>query len=150
MARHPFPTVSSTRCQTITCMRVCCRSSFRSATLIHVRRDARDIALSCWMTHFRSIRWANDFDHLVGPPRGAIAGSRTTGGRCLPARVHEVFYEQLVTNFNREARRLIDLRSRLGAGLSSISPDAPASPYRERHSGKAAALRQVGCAMEAL
>src|SRR5262249_23012471 len=30
---------------------------FPRATLIHVRRDLRDVALSSWMTSFRIIRW---------------------------------------------------------------------------------------------
>ena len=30
------------------------------AVFIHCRRDLRDVAVSCWMTDFRSIRWAND------------------------------------------------------------------------------------------
>ena len=29
------------------------------------RRDLRDVAVSCWMTDFRSIRWANDHDHIA-------------------------------------------------------------------------------------
>ena len=33
---------------------------FPKAVFIHSRRDLRDIAVSCWMTDFRSIRWAND------------------------------------------------------------------------------------------
>ncbi len=38
---------------------------FPRATFIHCRRDLRDVAVSCWMTDFRSIRWANDFEHLI-------------------------------------------------------------------------------------
>ena len=33
---------------------------FPRAVFIHCRRDLRDIAVSCWMTDFRSIRWSND------------------------------------------------------------------------------------------
>ena len=39
---------------------------FPRATLIRVRRDPRDVALSCWLTNVRSIRWASDPDHLSG------------------------------------------------------------------------------------
>ena len=39
---------------------------FPRATFIHCRRDLRDVAVSCWMTDFRSIRWANDSDHIAG------------------------------------------------------------------------------------
>src|SRR5262249_45730694 len=35
------------------------------ARIIHCRRDPRDIAISCWMTNFRQIRWANDPDHIT-------------------------------------------------------------------------------------
>jgi tetratricopeptide (TPR) repeat protein len=81
---------------------------FPHATLIHVRRDPRDIALSCWMTQFRSIRWANDIEHLTG----RLEGHRRITDHwriVLSTRVHEVAYERLVTNFNNEARRLIEL-----------------------------------------
>ena len=33
---------------------------FPNAVFVHSRRDLRDVAVSCWMTDFRSIRWAND------------------------------------------------------------------------------------------
>ena len=81
---------------------------FPRATLIHVRRDPRDIALSCWMTNFRSIRWANDPDHLAG----RFEGHRrlTDHWRAvLPAPVHEVVYEPLVDDFENQARRLVQL-----------------------------------------
>ena len=38
---------------------------FPRATFIHCRRDLRDVAVSCWMTDFRSIRWANDPEHIA-------------------------------------------------------------------------------------
>ena len=38
---------------------------YPGARFIHCRRDLRDVAVSCWMTHFRHIRWANDPDHIV-------------------------------------------------------------------------------------
>ena len=45
---------------------------FPRAVFIHCRRDLRDIAVSCWMTDFRSIRWSND---QSTSPRGS--GSTT-------------------------------------------------------------------------
>ncbi len=39
---------------------------FPRATFIHCRRDLRDVAVSCWMTDFSSIRWANDLGHIAG------------------------------------------------------------------------------------
>src|SRR5262249_47778096 len=32
---------------------------------IHCRRDLRDVAVSCWMTNFRHLRWAADPDHIA-------------------------------------------------------------------------------------
>lgn len=79
---------------------------FPRATFIHVRRDPRDIAVSCWMTNFRSIRWANDPEDLAGRLRDH---HRLTEHwkKVLPVPVHEVVYEQLVDDFETEARRLV-------------------------------------------
>jgi hypothetical protein len=79
---------------------------FPQATFIHVHRDVRDVAVSCWMTNFRSIRWADDPEHLAGRIRGY---RRLTAHwqQVLPVPVHEVVYERLVEDFEAEARRLI-------------------------------------------
>ncbi len=79
---------------------------FPKATFIYVRRDPRDVAVSCWMTHFRSIRWANDPEHLAGrirDHRRLMAHWQTA----LPVPVHEIVYERLVEDFDTEARRLV-------------------------------------------
>jgi hypothetical protein len=79
---------------------------FPRATLIYVRRDVRDVALSCWMTHFRSIRWADDLDSLarrIADHRRLMAHWQAV----LPRPVHEVCYEELVEDFEPEARRLV-------------------------------------------
>ena len=79
---------------------------FPRATLIHVRRDVHDVAVSCWMTHFRSIRWADDVDDLarrIGDYRRLSAHWQAV----LPRPVHEVCYERLVDDFDAEARRLV-------------------------------------------
>src|SRR5262249_11894111 len=38
---------------------------FPRAKLIHCRRDLRDVAVSCWMTNFRQIRWACNPGHIA-------------------------------------------------------------------------------------
>jgi tetratricopeptide (TPR) repeat protein len=79
---------------------------FSQATLIHVRRDVRDVALSCWITQFSSIRWAHDQEDLarrIRDYRRLAAHWQTV----LPRPVHEVCYERLVENFEPEARRLV-------------------------------------------
>jgi hypothetical protein len=79
---------------------------FPRATFIHCRRDLRDIAVSCWMTDFRAIRWASDLGHIA---------SRFTQHRrimdhwrsVVPVPLIEVDYEETVTNLEGVARRLV-------------------------------------------
>ena len=79
---------------------------FPGASFVHVRRDPRDVALSCWMTDFIIIRWANDLDHLAGRFREYRRLADHWRG-VLPVPVHEVAYERLVDDFDAEARRLV-------------------------------------------
>jgi tetratricopeptide (TPR) repeat protein len=79
---------------------------FPDALFIHCRRDLRDVAVSCWMTDFSSIRWANDPSHIA---------SRFQQYRrimdhwlaVLPLAIHEVDYEETVNDLESVARRLI-------------------------------------------
>jgi hypothetical protein len=59
------------------------------------------------MTNFRAIRWASDFEHIAGrfaEHRRIMAHWQAV----LPVMMHEVIYEQLVDDFETEARRLVD------------------------------------------
>jgi hypothetical protein len=79
---------------------------FPGAVLIHCRRDLRDVAVSCWMTHFRSIRWANDPEHIAT----RFAQYRRFMDRwraVLPIPIHDVSYEDTVSDLEDVARRLI-------------------------------------------
>jgi tetratricopeptide (TPR) repeat protein len=79
---------------------------FPNATFIHCRRDLRDIAVSCWMTDFRSIRWANDPEHIASrfqQYRRLMDHWETV----LPAPIHHVDYEEIVDDLESVARRLI-------------------------------------------
>lgn len=79
---------------------------FPKAKFIHCRRDVRDVAISCWMTQFRHIRWANDFDHIAARFQGyqrLMAHWRNV----LPTPLLEVDYEEMVTDFEGTARRLV-------------------------------------------
>lgn len=81
---------------------------FPRATFLHCRRDLRDIAVSCWMTDFRSIRWANAPEHITTrfeQYERLMAHWR----RVLPAPIHDVDYEEMVTDQEGVSRRLIDL-----------------------------------------
>jgi tetratricopeptide (TPR) repeat protein len=79
---------------------------FPDATFIHCRRDLRDVALSCWMTDFRSIRWANDVQHIASRFR-QYRRLMEHWRAVLPVPVHEIHYEQAVANLESVARGLI-------------------------------------------
>ncbi len=79
---------------------------FPRAKLIHCRRDLRDVAVSCWMTNFRQIRWANDPDHIAArfDEYGRIMEHWR---RVLPLSVYEIDYEETVADLEGAARRLV-------------------------------------------
>jgi tetratricopeptide (TPR) repeat protein len=80
---------------------------FPRAKFIHCRRDLRDTAVSCWMTNFSQIRWANDPGHIASRFEEY---RRVTDHwrRVLPAPVLEVDYEETVADLEGVARRLVD------------------------------------------
>jgi tetratricopeptide (TPR) repeat protein len=79
---------------------------FPQATFISVRRDVRDVALSCWMTNFRSVRWADDQENIAARCRD-YRRLMDHWQTVLPVRVHELAYERLVDDFDTEAPRLL-------------------------------------------
>jgi hypothetical protein len=79
---------------------------FPKAKFIHCRRDLRDIAVSCWMTNFSHIRWANDPGHMAA----RFAEYRRLMDhwrRVLPVPVLEVDYEETVADLDGVAWRLV-------------------------------------------
>ena len=89
-----------TRCPTTTCTSVSWRRSFPGAAFIHCRRDLRDVAVSCWMTDFRSIRWANDMEHIATRFQ-QYRRLMEHWNKVLPAPMHEVDYEETVADLER-------------------------------------------------
>ncbi len=80
---------------------------FPKARLIHCRRDLRDIALSCWMTNFSSVAWANDLHHIASRIK-EYQRLMKHWEAALPGRILTVDYERLVTDQETESRRLIE------------------------------------------
>jgi tetratricopeptide (TPR) repeat protein len=80
---------------------------FPKARFLHCRRDLRDIAVSCWITEFRAIRWANSRDDILSR---FTQYSRIVEHwqRVLPAPVLEVEYEDMVNDLESVARRVVD------------------------------------------
>ncbi len=80
---------------------------FPKATILHCTRDVRDVALSCWVTNFSQIRWANDLGHLaerVNEYRRVMRHYR----KVLPVPVLEVPYEQMVADLEATTRKMLD------------------------------------------
>lgn len=83
------------------------KTLFPRARLIHIRRDPRDVALSCWMTQFASIPWACQPEHLVR----RIADYQTLmrhWRKVLGDDLLEIRYEDLVADQEAVSRQLID------------------------------------------
>lgn len=80
---------------------------FPHATFIHCRRDLRDVAVSCWMTDFSSIRWANDPRHIAGRFQ-QYSRMMDHWRAMLTIPVIEVNYEETVDDLERVARKLLN------------------------------------------
>lgn len=79
---------------------------FPQARIIHCRRDLRDVALSCWKTHFREIAWASDLGHLAA----RIADHQRLMSHwdaVLPGNTRVVDYEETVADLESVARRMV-------------------------------------------
>jgi tetratricopeptide (TPR) repeat protein len=79
---------------------------FPNAVFIHCRRDLRDVAVSCWMTNFRAIRWASDPTHICERFE-AYVSLMAHWRAVLPVPILEVAYEEAVADLEPVARRLI-------------------------------------------
>jgi tetratricopeptide (TPR) repeat protein len=79
---------------------------FPRAKLIHCRRDLRDVAVSCWMTNFRQIRWAFDSEHIASRFR-EYRRLMDHWHEVLPVPLLEVDYEETVADLEAVARRLV-------------------------------------------
>jgi len=80
---------------------------FPKARIIHAKRDARDVALSCWITQFGAIRWACNEDHLVERIK-QYQRIMNHWHKVIPGRFIEMNYEDLVANQEIESKKLIN------------------------------------------
>jgi len=79
---------------------------FPRAKFIHCRRDLRDVAMSCWMTHFERLPWANDPEHIAARIR-QYQRLMDHWQKVLPAAMLEIQYEETVADLPGVARRLL-------------------------------------------
>ncbi|MDR3634118.1 MAG: tetratricopeptide repeat protein [Isosphaeraceae bacterium] len=81
---------------------------FPRATIIHCRRDFRDVALSCWMADFLHISWAND-PAQIASTFGAYRRLMDHWQSVLPTTIHTVDYEETVSDLEPVAQRLLSV-----------------------------------------
>jgi tetratricopeptide (TPR) repeat protein len=80
---------------------------FPQARIIHCRRDLRDVALSCWLTSFRAIRWASKEEHIVERIREYLRITEHWQ-RVLPNRILNVQYEEVVKDPRTVVRHILE------------------------------------------
>lgn len=80
---------------------------FPNAKFIYSKRDPRDIAVSCWITNFKQIRWACDQVDIAGR---ILAHQRIMAhwAKVLPVNVLEAEYEETVADTEASARKIIE------------------------------------------
>jgi hypothetical protein len=80
---------------------------FPKARFIYSKRDVHDVAVSCWITNFKQIRWANDPHDIAARVRDHLRLMEHWRA-VLPVPVLEVEYERTVDDLEGVARRMID------------------------------------------
>ncbi len=103
--------------------------AFPRATILHVQRDPRDVAISCWFAQFASdSQWINEMRHIahrIEQHRRLMRHWRATIG----AHLVEVRYEDLIADPEAELRRA------LAAMGMEWHPDVLASNERKGYVG---------------
>jgi tetratricopeptide (TPR) repeat protein len=79
---------------------------FPKARFLHCRRDLRDVAVSCWITQFRLLPWANDLEQIASR-FAQYQRVMEHWRRVLPVPLLEVDYEDMVENLEAVARRVV-------------------------------------------
>jgi tetratricopeptide (TPR) repeat protein len=80
---------------------------FPKAKFIYSKRDVHDIAVSCWITNFKQIRWACDQEDIAGRIKNHLR-LMDHWKKVLPAPILEVEYEQTVEDLEGVARKMIE------------------------------------------
>ncbi len=82
-------------------------SMFPNARIIHMQRDLRDVATSCWNVHFAQIRWACRKEHIERHFENYLRLMRHWR-EVVPGRFFEIRYEDLVQDLEGGVKRLLD------------------------------------------
>jgi hypothetical protein len=79
---------------------------FPKARFIYSRRDVRDIAVSCWITNFKQIRWACDQADIAGRIQSHLR-IMEHWRKVLPVKMLEIDYEETVADTEAIARKMV-------------------------------------------
>jgi len=77
------------------------------ATVIHCVRDARDVALSCWLNRMVRLPWSTDLEHIADRI-GEYRRLMSWWDQVLPSPPIRVEYEELVADPEPVSRRLVE------------------------------------------
>ncbi len=80
---------------------------FPKAKIIHVKRDPRDVALSCWMTQFGKIQWASRWPDLLDRIH-QYQSLMQHWQSVIPDRFMEINYEDLVHDQENISKQMIE------------------------------------------
>lgn len=80
---------------------------FPKAKFIYSKRDLHDVAVSCWITNFKAIRWACDQEDIAWRIKNHVR-LMDHWKKVLPVPLLEVEYEQTVEDLEGVARKMID------------------------------------------
>jgi hypothetical protein len=80
---------------------------FPKAKFIYSKRDFHDIAVSCWITNFKQIRWACDQEDIAGRVKNHQR-IMEHWKKVVPVPILDVEYEQTVDDLESVARKMID------------------------------------------
>lgn len=80
---------------------------FPRAKFIYSKRDVHDIAVSCWMTNFKQIRWACDQEDIAGRIKNHLR-IMDHWRKVLPVPMLEIEYEQTVEDLEGVTRRMLE------------------------------------------
>ncbi|NRA39996.1 MAG: tetratricopeptide repeat protein [Planctomycetes bacterium] len=78
-------------------------SLFPNAKIIHCQRNVRDTILSCYITQFKAIRWANDIKDIEDRVAGYFKIMDHWRSE-FPGRIHEIKYEESVEDLESVAK----------------------------------------------
>ncbi|MEP3480177.1 MAG: sulfotransferase [Fuerstiella sp.] len=81
---------------------------FPNSPVIHIRRNPLDVALSCYMQGFQSLKWATSFESITTMLRSYRRIVRHWSSVLSPESVYELKYESLVESPESEISNILD------------------------------------------